>query len=94
MTHDPAPRFVTHLVTRDSSDLGNGRAQVMVWFVVFAVDMVYIKFVVDTVPMTNWGRVYYQVGANTALNSPPLVLNLPHVVLNLPLLVLHLPTWS
>jgi len=33
---------------------------VAVWFLVFAVDMVYIKFIVDTVPMTNWGRVYYQ----------------------------------
>ena len=32
-----------------------------VWFVVFAVDVVYIKYIVDTVPMTSWGRVYYQV---------------------------------
>uniref|UniRef100_A0A7S0WX23 Sugar phosphate transporter domain-containing protein n=1 Tax=Pyramimonas obovata TaxID=1411642 RepID=A0A7S0WX23_9CHLO len=42
---------------------------VMVWFVVFAVDMVYIKFVVDTVPMTSWGRVYYQ----NLLALPPLL---------------------
>lgn len=31
-----------------------------VWFVVFAIDVVYIKYIVDTVPMTSWGRVYYQ----------------------------------
>jgi len=47
----------------------NAYTWVMVWFVVFAVDMVYIKFVVDTVPMTNWGRVYYQ----NLLALPPLL---------------------
>eukprot|EP00898_Chlorokybus_atmophyticus_P003001 jgi/Chlat1/3701/Chrsp251S03859 len=30
------------------------------WFTTFAVDMVYIKHIVDTVPMKPWGRVYYQ----------------------------------
>lgn len=32
---------------------------VALWFVVFAFDQVYIKYVCDTVPMTSWGRVYY-----------------------------------
>eukprot|EP00976_Prorocentrum_cordatum_P019791 401287-Prorocentrum_minimum.AAC.1 len=44
--------------------------QVMVWFGVFAVDMVYIKYIVDTVPMTSWGRVYYQ----NLLALPPLLI--------------------
>lgn len=33
---------------------------VAIWFVVFAIDVVYIKYIVETVPMTSWGRVYYQ----------------------------------
>lgn len=33
---------------------------VLCWFVVFAIDMVYIKYIVETVPMTSWGRVFYQ----------------------------------
>mmetsp|Transcript_30280 Transcript_30280/g.58210 ORF Transcript_30280/g.58210 Transcript_30280/m.58210 type:complete len:329 (+) Transcript_30280:179-1165(+) len=35
-------------------------AWVCVWFIVFAIDVVYIKYIVETVPMTSWGRVYYQ----------------------------------
>jgi drug/metabolite transporter (DMT)-like permease len=30
------------------------------WFGTFAIDMVYIKHIVDTLPMKPWGRVYYQ----------------------------------
>eukprot|EP00959_Pyramimonas_sp_CCMP1952_P278510 5823180-Pyramimonas_sp.AAC.1 len=33
---------------------------IAVWFTMFSIDMVYIKYVIQTVPMTNWGRVYYQ----------------------------------
>ena len=32
---------------------------VMAWFVVFAFDQVYIKFAVDNVKLTPWGRSYY-----------------------------------
>jgi hypothetical protein len=42
-----------------------------VWFVVFAIDVVYIKYIVDTVPMTSWGRVYYQVRNNASPTYPP-----------------------
>jgi GDP-mannose transporter len=33
---------------------------IAVWVVVLTIDMVYIKYVIETVPMTSWGRVYYQ----------------------------------
>jgi len=32
---------------------------VVVWYVIFSFDQVYIKHAVDTVDMTTWGRVYY-----------------------------------
>lgn len=32
---------------------------VAAWFAVFTFDQVYIKYVCDTVHMTNWGRVFY-----------------------------------
>jgi solute carrier family 35 protein len=31
----------------------------VVWYIFFTFDAVYVKFVCDTVKMTNWGRVYY-----------------------------------
>jgi len=37
-----------------------GYAFVMVWYVVFCADQLYLRRIVDVVPMsTNWGRVYY-----------------------------------
>jgi hypothetical protein len=32
---------------------------IVVWLFVFTFDQIYIKYVVDTVPMTTWGRVIY-----------------------------------
>mmetsp|Transcript_23517 Transcript_23517/g.28970 ORF Transcript_23517/g.28970 Transcript_23517/m.28970 type:complete len:252 (+) Transcript_23517:346-1101(+) len=32
---------------------------VVIWYAVFTFDQVYIKHIVDAVPMTTWGRVYY-----------------------------------
>ncbi|GLI71370.1 hypothetical protein VaNZ11_016560 [Volvox africanus] len=53
----------------------------MLWYVFFTFDTVYVKHICDTVEMTNWGRVYY---ANL-MAFVPLVLALPflneHIIL-------------
>uniref|UniRef100_A0A061R0U2 Drug metabolite transporter superfamily n=1 Tax=Tetraselmis sp. GSL018 TaxID=582737 RepID=A0A061R0U2_9CHLO len=46
-------------VVYDSAFDVRAYAWVAAWFAVFTFDQVYIKFVCDTVDMTNWGRVYY-----------------------------------
>lgn len=43
----------------DASFEVTGYSWVMIWYVIFVFNQVYIKFVVDSVDMTNWGRVYY-----------------------------------
>jgi hypothetical protein len=41
-------------------DVSLGYAWVVVWYVIFSFDQLYIKHAVDTVKMrSNWGRVYY-----------------------------------
>lgn len=42
---------------------------ILLWYLAFTVDMIYIKHVINTQPMSNWGRVYY---TNT-LAAPPLL---------------------
>mmetsp|Transcript_47761 Transcript_47761/g.91320 ORF Transcript_47761/g.91320 Transcript_47761/m.91320 type:complete len:328 (-) Transcript_47761:646-1629(-) len=46
-------------VVTDSDFAVRAYVWVALWFIVFAFDQVYIKYVCDTVPMTSWGRVYY-----------------------------------
>lgn len=41
----------------------------LLWYIAFTVDMIYIKHVITTQPMSNWSRVYY---TNT-LAAPPLL---------------------
>lgn len=48
-------------------------AWVIVWLCVFTFDQIYIKYVVDTVPMTTWGRVIY---SNAIAALPVTVLSL------------------
>jgi hypothetical protein len=50
---------------------------VAVWYAFGVFEMVYVKRVVDSVPMTSWSRTYYQarppcVAADAALARPPL----------------------
>eukprot|EP00656_Telonema_subtile_P024726 TRINITY_DN2689_c0_g1_i5.p1 TRINITY_DN2689_c0_g1~~TRINITY_DN2689_c0_g1_i5.p1 ORF type:complete len:211 (-),score=44.02 TRINITY_DN2689_c0_g1_i5:248-880(-) len=56
-----------------STDQGfhvKGYLFVCVWYVVFCADQLYLRRIVDVVPMTNWGRVYY----SNLLGSLPLPL--------------------
>mmetsp|Transcript_22387 Transcript_22387/g.26978 ORF Transcript_22387/g.26978 Transcript_22387/m.26978 type:complete len:328 (+) Transcript_22387:238-1221(+) len=46
-------------VMTDSGFEVRAYAWVAAWFIVFAFDQVFIKYVCDTVPMTSWGRVWY-----------------------------------
>lgn len=46
-------------VITDSDFTVRAYSWVCLWFVVFAFDQVYIKYVCDTVSMSSWGRVYY-----------------------------------
>lgn len=46
-------------VLTDSDFTVRAYSWVCLWFVVFAFDQVYIKYVCDTVAMSSWGRVYY-----------------------------------
>lgn len=48
-----------------------GYIWVSVYFVFIVIEMVYVKFVVDTVPMSTWTRVYY----NNTLSLPMAVLS-------------------
>lgn len=36
-------------------------AWLLVWYAFFLFDALYVKYMCDTVPMTNWGRVYYTI---------------------------------
>jgi len=42
-----------------ASSSSSSRSWLAAWYVCFTFDTVYIKHVLDTVKMTDWGRVYY-----------------------------------
>ena len=44
----------------DSSFSVLGYSYLVAWYVTFCVDMVFIKYVTDSVKMTNWARAFYQ----------------------------------
>eukprot|EP00192_Tetraselmis_astigmatica_P013380 CAMPEP_0117674594 /NCGR_PEP_ID=MMETSP0804-20121206/15126_1 /TAXON_ID=1074897 /ORGANISM="Tetraselmis astigmatica, Strain CCMP880" /LENGTH=332 /DNA_ID=CAMNT_0005483483 /DNA_START=131 /DNA_END=1129 /DNA_ORIENTATION=- len=46
-------------VSHDSAFDVRAYVWVALWFCVFTFDQVYIKYICDTVAMSNWGRVYY-----------------------------------
>lgn len=46
-------------MSSDASFEVTGYFWVVVWYFIFVFNQVYIKYVVDNVKMTNWGRVYY-----------------------------------
>lgn len=60
---------VVYVLTETSFDV-RAYAWVTAWFVVFAIDQIYIKHVVVTVPLSSWGRVFY---TNTMALIPVLI---------------------
>lgn len=56
---------VLYVVTDDGFKV-DGYMWLLIYFVFIVVEMVFVKFVVETVPMSTWTRVYY----NNALSIP------------------------
>lgn len=50
-----------------------GYAWVAAWYVIFSFDQIYIKHAVNSVKLTNWGRVYY----TNLLSTVPLLVTMP-----------------
>jgi len=61
---------VLYVVTDDGFRV-DGYVWLVLYFVFIVVEMVFVKFVVETVPMSTWTRVYY----NNALSIPLVVIS-------------------
>merc|ERR1711956_27413 len=56
----------TVYVVADEGFKINGYLWLILYFIFIVVEMVFVKFIVDTVPMSTWTRVYY----NKTLSIP------------------------
>jgi len=60
-------------VLSDKNFQVKGYAWLLIWFVIFGADQIYIKHAVSSVKLSNWGRVYY---TNLLATIPLLILTI------------------